>query len=94
MRVIDLTNKKFNRLTVIERKGSKWGKSLWLSQWDCGNTVIVTAQDLKTGNTKSCGCYSMDYKKAGKLEKKHGLHTHRLYTIWHCMKQRCYYKKR
>lgn len=93
MRVIDLTNKKFNRLTVIERKGSKWGKSLWLSQWDCGNTVIVTAQDLKTGNTKSCGCYSMDYKKAGKLEKKHGLHTHRLYTIWHCMKQRCYYKK-
>lgn len=56
MRVIDLTNKKFNRLTVIERQCSKLGKSLWLCQCECGNQVLVVAQDLKNHHTKSCGC--------------------------------------
>lgn len=58
---IDLTGKKFGRLTVIHREENKIRPSgqsatTWLCRCDCGNTIIVTGCDLKKGNTKSCGC--------------------------------------
>ena len=40
-------------------------KTAWLCKCQCGNTCIVTAENLKTGNTMSCGC-----KKFSKGEKK------------------------
>ncbi len=57
-KLIDLTGQKFNRLTVIERHGSnKHGQPLWLCKCDCGNQIITTTGALKSGNTKSCGCF-------------------------------------
>ena len=56
----DLTNKTFGFLTVINRtenliQGNQQ-KTAWLCKCQCGNTCIVTAENLKTGNTSSCGC--------------------------------------
>jgi len=58
-RIIDLTNQKFDRLTVInfshidENRQSHW----WV-KCDCDNKSIHTVRgsQLRSGHTKSCGC--------------------------------------
>ena len=62
-KVEDLTGQVFGYLKVIERAPdsiSKGGhkKVCWLCDCQlCGNNKIATAQGLKRGTTKSCGCY-------------------------------------
>ena len=53
---INLTNQKFGKLTVIEYIGS----SKWKCICDCGNESIVQTDNLRNGNTKSCGCYQKE----------------------------------
>ena len=59
----DLTGRRFGRLRVIERatckssgSSNKHSKKKWKCLCDCGTVVVVRANHLKTGNTKSCGC--------------------------------------
>ena len=53
----DLLDKKFGRLTVIERVSDcKKGGVQWLCLCDCGNEKIVLSKQLKSGETQSCGC--------------------------------------
>lgn len=59
MRLIDLTGQKFNRLLVIKRDLSRKGV-YWICQCDCGNQVSVLSQNLRTGNTQSCGCLNRE----------------------------------
>lgn len=47
-----LKNKKFGKLTVLERVA----RSEWLCLCDCGNTTVVKTTQLTSGKTKSCGC--------------------------------------
>ena len=55
---IDLTNQKFNKLTVLkespERNAS--GCVLWICQCECGNMTKASSTDLRSGHKKSCGC--------------------------------------
>lgn len=55
----DLTNQRFGKLTVIKRVENKIinnsPKVQWLCKCDCGRESIVLADNLKNGNTKSCG---------------------------------------
>lgn len=61
----DLTDKRFGRLTVIQR-GENWYRKngvpevCWDCICDCGKTVTVRTTNLKSGNTTSCGCYSSE----------------------------------
>lgn len=56
-KVIDLTGKKFGRLTVIERVGVDKKKSAtWLCKCDCGNKKVASRDNLQKGHTQSCGC--------------------------------------
>lgn len=89
-KVIDLTNQKFGRLTVINFAYTKSHKTYWNCQCECGKNTIVYSQKLKTGHTKSCGCYKRE--KTIKRNYRHGLCKTRLYSIWHDMNTRCYYK--
>jgi hypothetical protein len=57
----DLTGRQFGKLIVVSReedyvspKGTH--KSRWLCQCECGNTTIVTSDNLRSGNTTTCGC--------------------------------------
>lgn len=53
---LNLTNKRFGKLKVVERAGiSKDGRALWLCRCDCGNTIVTNATSLRLGNVKSCG---------------------------------------
>lgn len=56
MPVIDLTNHKYGRLTVIERVGKSYSFATWRCLCDCGNEVVVDSRSLRSGNTQSCGC--------------------------------------
>lgn len=88
---IDLTGQKFGRLTVIKKVGCSKNKSiLWLCKCDCGNEVVVTSNNLRTGNSTSCGCFAREIRK--KRCTIHGFRNARIYNIWRAMKQRCYNK--
>lgn len=57
----NLINQKFDRLLVIERaENDRFGKTRWICQCDCGNTVTINGSSLLRGLTKSCGCYKKE----------------------------------
>lgn len=65
-KVVDLTGQKFGLLTVIERDvSSKGGGTKWLCVCDCGKKTVVTASNLKSGRTKSCGCICSIRRRKG-----------------------------
>lgn len=82
-RLIDLTGKRFGRLTVIKRLSEKNGSPTWLCLCDCGNMKVIGGNFLRNGTSTSCGC----------LVKIHGGTKSRLYHIWLGMKSRCYNPK-
>lgn len=89
----DLTGRKFNRLTVIDRASDiveKNGRkrAAWNCVCDCGAKVIVRGYNLKKGNIKSCGCYKADRNR--NYFTKHGCAGDRLYKVWQDIKKRCY----
>ena len=89
-RLIDLTGMKFGRLTVLYRVGET-GEAKWHCICDCGKEIDVCGHFLRSGEQKSCGCYSRDM--ARERLTTHGQSKTKLYHVWHGMKQRCYYQK-
>lgn len=80
---LDLVGKVFGRLTVLEEAGrDKFGKVLWRCKCDCGAEVTVTCNNLRSGNTNSCGCYDRDNHTT------HGMYKTKLYNVWHGLKVR------
>lgn len=66
--IVDLTGKRFGRLTVIERDENKRqsnGKTvvMWKCYCDCGKYVTTSGRNLRYGSTKSCGCYHEEVMK-------------------------------
>ena len=62
---VDLTGQQFGYLTPIEYiKGGKWR-----CQCKCGNEVIVLGKHLRSGNTKSCGCYQKERATESNLKR-------------------------
>lgn len=64
-KLIDITNKKFKRLTVISKseKRNAAGQVYWNCICECGKTCEVSGTALRTGHTKSCGCYNLELTK-------------------------------
>lgn len=75
MRRVDLTNKTFGRLLVLEiASRDSYGHISWLCKCSCGIYKVVAAANLRTNNTKSCGCFRREYSRA-----QHTVHGH---TLW------------
>ena len=83
----DIKGKRYGRLLVIERAESASQTTTWLCQCDCGKRKIVSANNLKSGHTTSCGCYSKELTRSRSLT--HGMTNKRIYRIWKEMKDRC-----
>lgn len=86
----DITGRKFNRLTVlrVSSKKDKDGKGVhWVCLCDCGNETVVKGKYLRSGHTKSCGCYVIE--KAIQLNTTHGDTDSSFYRIWCHLKERC-----
>lgn len=58
--VKDITNKKFGRWTVIGFFEVRNNNSYWKCICDCGNEKTVKGNALRSGKSKSCGCYNKD----------------------------------
>jgi hypothetical protein len=57
MRHLDLTGKRYGRLTVIRLAANPDGTyARWECVCECGRKVVVTSSYLRLGKTKSCGC--------------------------------------
>lgn len=84
-KVLDLVGQKFGKLTVVEFSHMDKGHSCFKCKCDCGNTVTVRSQNLRNGNTKSCGCLY------GQHLITHGESHSKLYATWSNMYKRCYY---
>ena len=55
-RAEDLTDCSFGLLTARRRVEVGKSRVSWECDCECGNTIVVTAHQLKSGKTKSCGC--------------------------------------
>lgn len=87
-KLIDLTGHKYGRLTVLERSTDPAHKRVhWRCRCDCGEELVVLAVSLRTGNTKSCGCFNSDSVSA--RMKTHGHGGTPEYYAWHGMIRRC-----
>ena len=87
MQINDLTGKKYGRLLVIGKADALNGHTRWLCKCDCGKECIVHSSSLKSGNTKSCGCYRIENAK--KLYSGVRQNDKHLYAVWSGIKQRC-----
>lgn len=56
MKVIDLRGRIFGSLTVVQRSRNHYSQPHWLCVCECGNAVDVRGGNLRSGNTRSCGC--------------------------------------
>ena len=63
---------KFNRLTIIKYSHSdkRWRK-WYLVRCDCGKEKIIMGSAMTSGNTKSCGCYGKEVRKAKRISSNH-----------------------
>jgi len=71
---MDLTGKKFGRLTIIEYVRTDKGKGLlWKCHCECGNYVNIYRKNLtkKSSPTKSCGCLLKDILKKRMTGENH-----------------------
>jgi hypothetical protein len=56
METEDLTGKKFNKFTVLERSYVHKNRKMWRCICDCGNIREVVGYNLVKGQSRSCGC--------------------------------------
>lgn len=57
MKSVDLSGKKFGKLTVIQKTDKKRkGSYLWLCQCECGQTILLESYKIRRELVKSCGC--------------------------------------
>jgi hypothetical protein len=102
MKFIDLTGKRFSRLVVVKKDRKSGGKFYWFCKCDCGINAIVSGSNLKTGHTKSCGCFQIEEqsKRITETNLKHGHNCIKTngkpsptYNSWQAMFNRCYNPK-
>ena len=83
---------KYGRLTVMRESApfireNGYKRRLVLCLCDCGEEKIIGLNDVRTGHTKSCGCYSKEVTSGNK--KTHGMRHTRIYNIYHHIRGRC-----
>ena len=76
-----LIGKRFGRYLVLHnlKRGKYW---CCFCVCDCGTFKVVRKSSLLDGDSKSCGCLSLENLKK---PKTHGLHSHPLYNHHHDM---------
>ena len=74
-RFIDITGRKFGRLTVrhkdAQESGNPSDRIKWVCECECGNISSVQGSQLRSGRTKSCGCLRDEV--VGNRMRTHGL---------------------
>jgi hypothetical protein len=92
MKLINLVGKRFGRLVVvkiIESNREKRKRVKWFCRCDCGTTKKVLGESLRSGDSRSCGCFAKEHPA-------HFIHGGARvgrkipeYRIWCAMRERC-----
>lgn len=83
---IDRTGDRYGRLTVTGPSApGRSGQTRWACLCDCGKSTTVDACNLRTGHTRSCGCFNAELATAmmskavrAPIDNGDGTHTIRL----------------
>jgi len=89
-KVKEIGGQRFGRVVALNRVGFGPGRARWNCRCDCGTEFITTGVDLRSGNTKSCGCYKRE--RLGASSTTHGATRDGMsgaYRSWLSMKSRC-----
>lgn len=78
---------RYHSLIVIEEAPKRRKQRYFKCICDCGKIGEFRFVQMRSGRTKSCGCYRIKQNKT--MPIKHGMNKTSLYSIWHSMKQRC-----
>lgn len=90
MKRIDLTGRRFDKLTVVAEIGrTKHRKVLWLCVCVCGNHITKTTLELCHSPHRTKGCRECAAKVIGAHHRIHGDSRERLYWVWKGMWSRC-----
>lgn len=79
-RMIDLTGKIFERLTVIKWVGTRNRRPVWRCKCSCGKKADVLGENLRYGQTRSCGCLRGE---------RHGRAKSTEWNVWVDIRRRC-----
>lgn len=82
----NLAGQRFGILTAVQRIDGKWR-----CVCDCGSVRFVLANNLKKGNSKSCGCVGRKKcsRRMAKLNRIHGDAGSKEHQIWVGIIKRC-----
>lgn len=86
--ISDITGQRFARVYVRGLHEIKDQRAYWDCLCDCGITFISRSDPLKSGRTKSCGCFSADRVRTHGQSRLNGKKTSEFRT-WQSLLQRC-----
>lgn len=72
---------------IKPKETSNYKKRYGIYRCFCGNEFKTQTQSIKSGNTKSCGCYNIE--KIKEMATKHNMYYSSIYKVWASMIQRC-----
>ncbi len=89
MKMIEMSGERFGLLTVCDRanKSDSSGNVYWNCVCECGKEIVVSGCHLRSGHTKSCGCFFAE--AISNANRVHGQSDTRLHNIWMGMINRC-----
>lgn len=84
-----MVGRRFGYLTLMrELPERRSRKVMYACHCDCGAEVVCQGTNLRSGRTKSCGCYGRAV--ASRVHFKHGRdYSDPTYRSWSCMLTRC-----
>ncbi len=92
MRRLDLSGQRFGRLLAVKIATRNGGAGFWECLCECGTQCTVAVGKLRSGHTKSCGCYRLQRVKETKTthgRKRTGIPKDPTYEAWSQMAARC-----
>lgn len=90
---LDLTGQKFGKLTVLAAAASRYetpGKvGYWLCRCECDKQLEVPTNNLRSGNTTSCGHDRASRMIGNRRAETHGQVQTPTWRTWFAMRKRC-----
>jgi len=86
---LDLTGQQYGLLVAVEPSPTR--AVHWVCRCECGNLREVDTRNLRSGNTRSCGC-TRGFKRithGQSMTKARGRKPSRTYQVWLHIKARC-----
>jgi hypothetical protein len=87
---IDITGRKFNKLTAIKFSHNVGDIPYWIFECECGNKKSIVKSKVVNGYAKSCGCGVIDRLITHGLTCRPKKDYLKSYRAWMAMKNRCH----